>query len=638
LTPAGALSITRARSVIVGTAGHIDHGKTALIRALTGIDTDRLPEEKRRGITIDLGFASLQLQAQDGSALQISFIDVPGHARFVRNMLAGTGGVDAVLMVISAEEGVKPQTQEHLAICSLLGIERGIAVLTKSDAVSEERLLDVTEDVRCFLRDTFLATAPLIAVSAHTGSGISSLRREMIRMTESVSPRSPGTVVRLPIDRVFVMNGFGTVVTGTLIGGSIRAGDELAVEPGGRVVRVRGVQVHGCAEEMACAGSRTALNLARIEAGDLTRGDTLVAPDGIAAIDTVDVELTVLPGAPALKHRARVHFHAYAAECVTTATLHKAVTVKPGETKLARLKLARPIVLLPGDRFVLRQGSPVTTTGGGSVLDCHPILRTRKPKTAEWLQQLRAASAGDQICLRVARRGVAGIAIKELSSETGWIEIAIRDLIGAKADEGRLHVVGDRRVLSSESLTAARKAILQPLRLRGVRPAGVKRPELKEQVGLEPEVFDEVLRQLEQDRELRIAGEVVMAFDAASASVNDRSLLPEVAAEFGRAGVTPPSPEELGSRLGIAPAEMRRLITLLLRQRTLIRLGSDSLCMDRRAIEELAGRMRTLRGQKLDVAAFKQLAGVSRKYAIPLLEYFDRQRVTVKQGDQRLVL
>src|SRR5579863_6036229 len=323
------------RSIIIGTAGHIDHGKTALIRALTGIDTDRLPEEKRRGITIDLGFASMQTRSTGGAELRFSFIDVPGYARFVRNMLAGTGGIDAVLMVVSAEEGVKPQTREHLAICGLLGIEHGITVLTKIDAVSEERQKETTASVRAFLKDSFLSKSPLIDVSAHSGAGIAQLWSELIRMAARLPIRSRDTLLRLPIDRAFVMKGFGTVVTGTLIGGSAAVGDEVAIEPGGLTTRVRGLQVHGRTEERANAGSRVALNLARIETADVERGKMLVAPGTLRAVDCVDVMLSVLEDASPLKHRSRVHFHAFASECIAAATLYEAAAVQPGGTAFA---------------------------------------------------------------------------------------------------------------------------------------------------------------------------------------------------------------------------------------------------------------------------------------------------------------
>jgi len=627
------------RSVIVGTAGHIDHGKTALVRTLTGIDTDRLPEEKRRGITIDLGFASMEMTAPGGSPLRLSFIDVPGHARFVRNMLAGTGGIDAVLLVISAEEGVKPQTEEHLAICTLLGITRGIAVLTKTDAANEERSRSVTDSVRAFLHGTFLDTAPLIAVSAHTGSGIVDLRRALAQLAESLPARDNNSLLRMPVDRVFTMKGFGTVVTGTLMGGSIRAGDELAIEPGSRRTKVRGIQVHGRAADLACAGSRAALNLVRVETTDLQRGDTLAAPSSLLAANNIDAELTLLPSAPPLKHRARVHFHAFASECLAGLTLYDAVSIEAGGTGIARLRLSRPVVLLPGDRFVLRQGTPLTTIGGGRVLDAHPMPRTKKVATAEWLRKLRSASAGDQIRLRIARRGVTPISRRDLSIEVGMREETLHAVVEQRVRGGRLHAIGENSLLTRESFEAAQRAVLQGFEARTrASPAGIKRSEFKSQMRLDPEVVDAALWQLERDRQLRVVGESVLPFDAGTAPARDRSALAAVSVEYQRAGVTPPSPDELGTRLEIPPAEMRRLITALLRDKTLVRLGDDSLCIDRRALEQLTEKVKALRGQTLDVAAFKQLAGVSRKYAIPLLEYLDRQRVTAKRGDKRHVL
>lgn len=633
------ISSSAARSVIVGTAGHIDHGKTALVRALTGIDTDRLPEEKRRGITIDLGFASLDTEAPDGTTLRLSFVDVPGHARFVRNMLAGAAGIDAVLMVISAAEGVMPQTEEHLAICALLGIEHGLTVLTKADAVSEERLQETTRAAKSFARGTLLAGGPVIAVSAHSGSGIAELRSELIRLACGVPVRRPDAVFRLPIDRAFVMKGFGTVVTGTLIGSSIRAGDELQILPGDRTTRVRGLQVHGRAEEEAHAGSRVALNLARVERAELRRGDILVVPSSVQPVHVLDVELSVLPGASPLKHRARVHLHAFASECIATVTLYDGASIGPGETGLARLRLSEPTALLPDDRFVLRTGTPITTIGGGRILDAHPLPQTRKAKTGDWLHKLHAASPEERVRLRIARRGVTGISAKELSRETGITDAALGGLVQRWIREGRAHLAGEKCLLTQESFAVARETILERLRVRsGASSSGVRRSELREQTGLDSDVFDAALRSLERERQLQVSGEFVLSSAATGVSGRDSGLVSTIAEEYERAGITPPSPDELGMRLGIAPAEMRRLMTLLLRDGTLVRLSDDSLCIHRRALEALTEKMRSLRGQTLDIATFKQLAGVSRKYAIPLLEYLDRGRITVKQGNQRLVL
>ncbi len=384
---------TRPRSVVIGTAGHIDHGKTTLVRMLTGVDTDRLPDEKRRGITIDLGFASLETKTHGGLPLQLSFVDVPGHHHFIRNMLAGAGGIDAVMLVISAEEGVKPQTEEHLAICGMLGVRAGLTVVTKIDRISADQLQRVCDLIRGFLNDTFLDTdrAPIVPVSAHSGQGLDHLRSKLASLAASVPARNSDALPRLPIDRAFVMKGFGTVVTGTLLAGSFECGQTLTIEPGSRAVRVRGIQVHGHTDRVAHGGSRVALNLVGLEPSEIHRGQTVLETGTLAAADTIDVEVTMLPNTPKLKHGCRVHFHAFSAEALATVSLYQHELIAPGSARLLRLKLQKPIVLAPDDRFVLRQPSPSMTIGGGRVLDVQPISGLRKSECLKWLEQLRSA-------------------------------------------------------------------------------------------------------------------------------------------------------------------------------------------------------------------------------------------------------
>ncbi|HLY43213.1 MAG TPA: selenocysteine-specific translation elongation factor [Terracidiphilus sp.] len=625
------------KSVVIGTAGHIDHGKTALIRALTGVDTDRLPEEKRRGITVDLGFASLDTQDERGAPLRISFIDVPGHARFVRNMLAGTGGIDAVMLVISAEEGVKPQTEEHLAICGMLGIAHGLVALTKIDAVSEDHLREVRASVQQFLAPTFLRSAPIVPVSAHSGAGMDTLRRELARLASRIPGRTADALARLPIDRAFVMTGFGTVVTGTLVAGSIQIGQELAIEPGSRPVRTRGVQVHGASQPQARAGTRVALNLARVDASELRRGDTLVEPAGVVAVETIDAEISLLPHAVPLKHRAMVHLHAYASECMTAISLYEYQPVEPGPPRLARIKLGRPIVLLPGDRFVLRQGSPAATIGGGRVLDIRPVPRQPKAKTREWLTLFQGSSPEQQLFLRVARREMAGIPVLDLSRETGLRTDTLRRLLAPLVTDERLFWINNELLITRDALAQAMERIEDALGKRG--SVGVKRSELRSQTRLGLEVFDAALGQLDRSGKLHVVNEMARTTRAGTAdSTSETSTLDLVRAAYERAGLEPPSPQDLSKQLNVQPAEMRELITVLLREKTLVRLGSDALCAHRSALSDLAHRLRPLRGQTIDIAQFKQLTGVSRKYAIPLLEYLDRERVTRKLGFHRIVL
>src|SRR5215472_12680124 len=375
------------KSIIIGTAGHIDHGKTALVKALTGIDADRLEEEKRRGITIDLGFAHLEMTAANGEKLRLGFIDVPGHERFVRNMLAGVGGIDLVLLVIAADESIKPQTREHFEICRLLSIPRGITVITKSDLVDEETLSVVRLEIEDFVRGSFLdsARSPMVAVSSLKGAGLEELKHEIARLAAEIPARDSDALFRLPIDRVFVMKGFGAVVTGTLIAGKIGKEEEVEVFPARKRVRVRGVQVHGASAEQATAGQRTALNLAGVQVEELERGMTLAAPGQLGASQKFEVQISLLKDAKALKDRARVHLHAFASETIAEVTLHEGSALKPGGMALAQLRVADPLLLLPGDRAILRQFSPVITIGGAVVLDAFPLPRQKKDTRLEFL-------------------------------------------------------------------------------------------------------------------------------------------------------------------------------------------------------------------------------------------------------------
>jgi selenocysteine-specific elongation factor len=629
--------------VVIGTAGHIDHGKTALIRALTGTDTDRLPEEKRRGITVDLGFASLDAAASANEPPHhIAFIDVPGHALFVRNMLAGATGIDAVMLVISAEEGVKPQTEEHLAICTMLGIELGLTVITKMDAVSSERLADVRQSVERFLSGTFLRPdrSPLLCVSAVAGFGIDDLRRELASLAARIPDRKANALTRLPIDRAFVIKGFGPVVTGTLVAGSFNTGQAVAIEPGARTARVRGIQIHGRPELSVRAGSRAALNLAGIEVSDLNRGDTLVEPSTIFAVDTIDAEINLLPNAPPLKHRARIHFHAFTSECMASVSLYGYQPVEPGTPRLVRLRLSASIVLFPGDRFVLRHGSPVSTIGGGCVLDAHPIARTRKAATQKWLDEFCNASPERRLALRVARQGASGISVRALSTETGITIAALRSHLASLIRDNQIASLANDVLLSTEAANTASALILKQLE-RGVGDAGstgLKRSELKSLLRLGDEVLDFILAQLDRDKKLVLQNELVLPVAKHAESSAERSLLAAVVTAYKEAGLAAPSTEEIAVRMSIEPAHMRRLITTLLREKSLVRLGSDSLCVHQNALSELVIRVRALRGLQIDVAQFKQMTGLSRKYAIPLLEYLDREKVTRKQNDHRVVL
>jgi selenocysteine-specific elongation factor len=628
------------RSVVIATAGHIDHGKTTLVRALTGIDTDRLPEEKRRGITIDLGFASMEMQSPDSTRLRLSFVDVPGHSLFARNMLAGAGCAQAVMLVIAADEGIKPQTIEHLAICELLGITHGVIALTKADAVSADHLDDVRQSIRAFLKGAFLEkdNAPIVPVSAKTGDGLAALRAELIKVALRVELSKSDGLVRLPLDRSFVMKGFGTVVTGTLLSGTIHEGETLALEPSVRTVRVRGLQTHGQAVSSAHPGSRVAVNLSGIDASEVHRGQTLVLPDTLSPVDTIDVEIAFLPDAPPLKHRARVHFHAFTSEAMGTVSLYGYESAQPGSAGLARLNLAGPVILVPGDRFVLRQPAPVATIGGGRVLDAHPEPRLRKAQALAWLEQLRTASLPQQLVLRVRRRSTAGLRIDALARETGLTFDAVRRHV---ISESEIVVLPGDLFLSRDAFHSAADLVVTLLQRasKHSQKSRLKRSELRSQTELDAPVFEFVLSALVHERKVLLEDEsVVLAGHSGPSSPAHDERLAAVSRAYEEAGLASPSVPELAQRFHVADAEMRRLIVLLQRQRTIVRMGSDDLFVHANALRKLSAQMTDLRGRLIDVAGFKQLTGLSRKYAIPLLEYLDRERITRKQGDQRLVL
>jgi selenocysteine-specific elongation factor len=624
-------------SIVIGTAGHIDHGKTTLVRALTGIDTDRLPEEKRRGITIDLGFASFDLPTPNGSPLRISFVDVPGHSLFIRNMLAGAGCVPAVMLVVAADEGIMPQTVEHLAICDLLGVSQGLTVITKADTVSASQLQEVTDSIERFLQGTFLSKdhAAVVPASAATGAGLETVRAELLNLAMRTHLDTSDALVRMPLDRSFVMKGFGPVVTGTLISGTIRDGETLHLQPDDRAVRVRGLQTHGKPVSYAQSGSRVAVNLSGIDAAQLRRGQTLVSPRTLSAVDTLDVEVRLLENAPPLKHRANIHFHAFTSETMASVSLYGYEAVQPGTLRLMRLRLAEPIVLVPGDRFVLRQPSPAGTIGGGRVLDAQPLPRQRKSATQGWLEQLRAASPTTQLLLRVSRRSASGITLDALSAETGLTLDAIRLQIGPAFESGDIHLISNNLLLSREAFLIAAHEITTRLQA-GAR---VKSSQLRGQVALSHPVFDFVVNSLVNQKRIQFHDETVSIYTSGVPASNPESdRLAAIAHAYEESGLAAPSVLELAQRFNIKETDMRRLVTALQRDKAIVRMGSDDLFVHSAALRQLAAQLAPLRGSLMDVAGFKQLTGLSRKYAIPLLEYLDRQRITIKQDGQRLIL
>jgi selenocysteine-specific elongation factor len=648
------------KSIIVGTAGHIDHGKTALVKALTGIDADRLEEEKRRGITIDLGFAHMDLPAPNGETLRLGFVDVPGHERFVRNMLAGVGGIDLVLLVIAADEAIKPQTREHFDILQLLGVRRGITVLTKSDAVDADTLDVVRLEVEDFLRGTFLAQSntpqsntdqtdkqrtdrqgKIIAVSSLTGAGLDDLKRAIVAVGSEALPRDSQAIARLPIDRVFTMKGFGTVVTGTLVAGTIRREDELEVFPAGRRVRVRGAQVHGRSADRAVAGQRTALNLVGVNTEDLSRGMTLAPPATFETTRRADVQLRLLPSAPhALKNRARVHFHSYTMETVAEIVLDRVKQIAPGDEAFARLKLPEAALLLPEDRFIIRQFSPVVTIGGGVVLDAAPILRT--PERKEFLNILASGNAEKILEARIARRQHQGISISKLVAETGWAKSVIEAKLQSALKSGRLVKAGELFLHSPalESLKAQAASVVGEFHKKNPLVGGISKEELRAQLNATPEVFEAVAGMLGSEKKLEVIGDLVRLPGRGVVMKDDEAESKKKIEEaFVSAGLQVPALPQVIAGLKIDRVRAQKIVTLLLRDKILIKI-SDELLFHRSALDTLRRQMATykLTSSRIDVAKFKELTGVTRKYAIPLLEYLDRERVTRRIGDAREIL
>ena len=632
------------KSIIIGTAGHIDHGKSALVRALTGIDPDRLEEEKRRGITIDLGFAHLQLSGPGGEKLRFGFIDVPGHERFVRNMLAGVGGIDLVLLVIAADESIKPQTREHFEICRLLSIPRGITVITKSDLVDEDTLSVVRLEIEEFVRDSFLdaSRVPMVAVSAKTGAGLEELKREIARLSSEVPARDTEALFRLPIDRVFAMKGFGTVVTGTLIAGKTQKEDEVEVFPSRKRVRVRGVQVHGSSTDRASAGQRTALNLAGVALEELARGMTLAASGAFEPAQQFDVRLSLLKDARPLKNRARVHLHAFSSETIAEVTLHEAGELKPGGSAFARLRTANPLLLLPGDRAILRQFSPVVTIGGAVVLDAFPVRRQKKNTLLDFLKAVGNGDRQQSLLSRIRRRAHQGLSMGDAVRETGMRKSVLQPLITKLLEQKQVVRAGELLVESGAFARARQLTISTLDAFHKANPlvAGMSKEELREKLDLGSEVMEAVLGELVREKKAEVTGEQVrLAGRGVELKDEEARAKTQIEQAFASAGLKVPAMYEVLGKLPIDKVRAQKLVTLLLRDRVLVKLA-DELVFHQTALESLRHILTNYKAtsQKIDVAKFKDLTGVSRKYAIPLLEYLDRERITRRAGDERIIL
>lgn len=634
--------------IIIGTAGHIDHGKTTLVQALTGVDADRLPEEKRRGITIDLGFADLTIDDQ-----RFGFVDVPGHERFVKNMLAGVHGIDLVALVIAADEGVMPQTREHFDICRLLGVQAGIVILTKSDTVDSEMLELVCDEARELVAGSFLADAPMLAVSAKTGAGLAELKTSLVSIARALPPRANDTVARLPIDRAFTMKGFGTVVTGTLVSGELSNGDELELLPAGERVRIRGLQVHGRTVDRAFAGQRTAINLGGIDLTKIERGMVLAQPNRLRPTQMIDAYVSVLADAARpLRSRARIRLHLGASEILgRLRVLESANEVAPGSSGQVQLSLESPVVTVTGERFILRSYSPSHTIAGGLVLDPLAVKHRGRDRAAAriYLSNLRDGAPEDRLRHFVTRAGSGGATRAELAARTGWTDELLDHTAKVGLAAGSI-VVAEGIYLDVAAFDEMARATLATViehHQREPLSRGLSRETLREKLfsHIPPEIFRAVLAQLTADGLLAFDQQLVRAADhSITLSANDIALRDQIAAIYRAAGLEPPTFDEALSRLSgsVKREYARKLLQMLVDEGELKLVFGDTFC-DRKALDHLLAKLAAYGTEHepdrlIDVAAFKDLTGVSRKYAIPLLEYLDRTRVTRRAGDKRIIL
>jgi len=630
------------KQIVLGTAGHIDHGKTSLIKALTGIDTDRLKEEKARGITIELGFAHLNLPGGQ----RLGIVDVPGHEKFVKNMVAGATGIDIVALVIAADEGVMPQTREHLEICKLLKVRHGLVVLTKIDMVDPDWLDLVREDVAEYLSDSFLADAPVVEVSSVTGEGLDQLIQTLGRLVEQIPERDTGHLFRLPIDRVFTMKGFGTVITGTSISGNIHTGDDVTIYPQGISSKIRGLHVHNQEVSEAGAGLRTAINLQGIEKMMLSRGNILATKDSLRPTYMVDVVLEHLPSAPRkLKNRAKVRFHAGTAEIISTLILLDRDELTPGETCFAQIRLDEPTAVLKGDRYVLRSYSPVQTIGGGEILNPLPGKNKRFSKEViSQLQTLHTGGGKESVELFVALGRFHGVEESELSFLANMSRKKLAEPLNAlKAQKRVVQFDKDPALLiHADFLQKARDEVVGTIEAYHQNfplKTGLLKEELRSKTAgaKNPKLFHFLIQELSKDGTIVQEKEVVrLKTHKVTLAEDQKEARQKLEAIYRKSGLEPPYFKELKEEFpGNTASEV---LDVMVKEGRLLKVKED-LYFDRQAVEALEERLIAFlkTNGEITTPQFKDMTGTSRKYTIPLIEYFDLKQITVRVGDSRVL-
>jgi selenocysteine-specific elongation factor len=637
------------KHIIVGTAGHIDHGKTQLVKALTGIDADRLKEEKERGITIDIGFASLVLDQ-----MHFGFVDVPGHERFIKNMLAGVHGIDLVMMVVAADESIMPQTREHFDICRLLRVKSGLVAITKVDLVEDELIELVEEEVRDFVAGSFLERAPMVRVSSRTGAGLDDLKAALATLAAQVREKQTDTLPRLPIDRVFSKRGFGTIITGTLVSGSLHEAQNVEILPRRLRASIRGLQVHNASVSAAYAGERTAINLQGLGVDQLERGNVIVPAERFHPTSMLDARLELLPSAPQpIRNRTRVRFHLGTVEVLARVILLDGDGLKPGQSGLVQLRLERPTFALPDDRFIIRRYSPQITIGGGLVLDAlaakHPPYRPDSPRSLALIDQLTRLELSDwaeRILAWVDAAGRQAIVLDELAARSGLSDDRLNEVLSEMIKREQLvEILAPSRYFISASSYAALKSEMQRwlAEFHQAHPLqeGMSREELRTRLlpGARADFSAALVGRLIQEPDFKAERDWVrLASHQVTLSPQESQQQERLLAAIKDAGYQALTLEEAAQKTKLELPVARKFLQLLVNQGQVMRLGD--MWFHAPTLRDLAEKVRAQKvvSETLDVAGFKQLTGVTRKYAIPLLEYLDRQGVTRRVGNDRIIL
>jgi len=623
------------RHIILGTAGHIDHGKSTLVHALTGVDPDRLKEEKERGITIDIGFADLVFPE---SGVSVGIVDVPGHERLIRNMLAGAGGIDMVLLVIAADEGIMPQSREHLAICNLLRIKSGLIAVTKSDLVESEWLELIQDEIRDFVKGTFLEGAPVIPVSSRTGYQIDLLKETIQKIALSATPKISGGLFRLPIDRVFTLKGFGTVITGTALSGSIGVDDPIEILPAGVSSKVRGLHSHGRSIQKADAGQRVAVNLQGVEKEDLRRGDVAVEPNCFSVTRTINAHIELLEAVPDLKTRSLVHFYSGTTEVIARVILFEKEILRASEDCYCQFRIQEPVIAVAGDRFIIRRFSPLETLGGGLVLDPSPAKR-RKKDGIDDLKILHTGSLEDKISVKVQQSGIRGIHIKSIFGWTGSDKTTISNSIKKITTSG-IVLRHEETLIHQSSYLLLQDRVLSILadfhRKNPIKP-GLQKEEVRTLLGIEPSLFSFLL--VNSDRIIVDRNLIRLTDFKVTLTTNEAEYSSRIIALLNANRFQPPLKEEMMAQLGISQKNINDILTLLMREGKVVKIN-ESIFLSSETFGLLIDALKKFftGRNEITVAEFRDLLNTSRKYALPFLEHLDTVKVTLRVGDARKLM